>query len=215
MILLGIDTVTNSCSVALRLCDDTILERHQVEPRGHSNLVLPMTESLLLEAKITLDDLDAVAFDSGPGSFTGIRIGLGVAQGLALALKLPLLGVSSLMALAEGADAQSVFPAIDARMSELYWGRLTKDKQSKSGWVWRDGPETSGFTSLPHPLPDEVAIGSGWDLYSEEIVLHNADQIIRGIEPRAEWIVKVAARMIERGHDSHIAALPTYIRNSI
>jgi len=215
LILLGIDTVTNSCSVALRIADDIILERYEVEPRGHSNLILPMLDSLLLEAKITLDELDAIAIDSGPGSFTGIRIGLGVAQGLALALRLPLLGVSSLMALAEASEAQSVFPAIDARMSELYWARLTRDDQSTSGWFWRDRPKTSGLALMPRPLPDEVTIGSGWDLYDEDIAPQDAKKIVHGVEPRATWITQIAARMIDRGHDSNNTALPTYIRNSI
>ena len=127
MNLLSIDTATEACSVALSGTGDTILERYQIKPRGHSNLVLTMTEDVLLEAGISRHDLDGIAFDSGPGSFTGIRIGLGVAQGLALALDLPLLGVSSLMALAEGSGVNAVLPAIDARMGEVYWGRLARD----------------------------------------------------------------------------------------
>ena len=97
MNLLAIDTVTDACSVALSGTGDTILERFQIESRGHSNLVLAMAEDVILEAGISRHDLNGIAFDSGPGSFTGIRIGLGVAQGLALAFDLPLLGVSSLM----------------------------------------------------------------------------------------------------------------------
>ena len=129
MNLLAIDTATEACSVALSGTADTILERFQCESRGHSNLVLTMTEDVLWEAGISRHDLDGIAFDSGPGSFTGIRIGLGVAQGLALALDLPLAGVSSLMALAEGSGMNAVLPAIDARMGEVYWGRLARDKE--------------------------------------------------------------------------------------
>ena len=86
MNLLAIDTATEACSVAVSGTGDTILERFQIESRGHSNLVLTMTEDVLWEAGISRHDLDGIAFDRGPGSFTGIRIGLGVAQGLALAL---------------------------------------------------------------------------------------------------------------------------------
>ena len=130
MNLLAIDTATEACSVALSGTGDTILERFQIESRGHSNLVLTMAEDVLSEAGTSRHDLDCIAFDSGPGSFTGIRIGLGVAQGLALAFDLPLLGVSSLMALAEGSGVNAVLPAIDARMGEVYWGRLVRYKES-------------------------------------------------------------------------------------
>ena len=102
MKLLAIDTVTEACSVALFGVGDTILERYIVEERGHSNLVLGMIDSLLSEAGIGRDDLDALAVDIGPGSFTGVRIGIGIGQGLSLGLGLPLIGVSSLMVLAEG-----------------------------------------------------------------------------------------------------------------
>ena len=102
MNLLAIDTATEACSVALSGIGDAILERFKIESGGHSNLVLPMVDDVLVEAGISRTDLDGIAYDSGPGSFTGIRIGLSVAQGFALAFDLPLLGVSSLMALAEG-----------------------------------------------------------------------------------------------------------------
>ncbi len=122
MKLLGIDTATEACSVALAGVGDTILERYKIEPKGHSNLVLPMIDDLLSDSGISHNDLDAIAVDTGPGSFTGIRIGIGIAQGLSFGLKLPLIGISSLMVLAEGSEptVSAVLPAIDARMGEVY-----------------------------------------------------------------------------------------------
>ena len=107
MRLLAIDTATEACSVALAGVGYTILERHVVDPKGHSNLVLAMVDSLLSEAGIARDDLDAIGVDIGPGSFTGVRIGVGIAQGLSFGLKLPLIGVSSLMVLAEGLGSKA------------------------------------------------------------------------------------------------------------
>lgn len=123
--ILAIDTATEACSAALWQ-DGAILERYQVAPRGHTDLILPMVEALLAEAGLVLGQLDALAFGRGPGSFTGVRITLSVAQGLAFGAGLPLLGVSNLQALAQGAHrhdgCERALAAIDARMGEIYVG---------------------------------------------------------------------------------------------
>jgi tRNA threonylcarbamoyladenosine biosynthesis protein TsaB len=123
--LLAIDTATEACSAALWLQGE-VLCRYQVAPRGHTDLILPMVSELLADAGITLGQLDGLAFGRGPGSFTGVRITLGIAQGLAFGADLPLLGVSNLQALAQGAHRQSgcerALAAIDARMGEVYVG---------------------------------------------------------------------------------------------
>ena len=98
MRILAIDTATEACSAAYA-DDDQIIERFQIDPKGHSEHILPMVDSVLSEAGVLRADLEAITFDSGPGSFTGIRIGAGVAQGIALGLDLPLVPVSSLMGL--------------------------------------------------------------------------------------------------------------------
>ena len=217
MNLLAIDTATEACSVALSGAGDTILERYQIEPRGHSNLVLTMTEDVLLEAGISRHDLDGIAFDSGPGSFTGIRIGLGVAQGLALALDLPLLGVSSLMALAEGSGVNAVLPAIDARMGEVYWGRLAQDKESVEGWVWRDEARVSTPAAVPALVADEIGVGSGWDGYSDAFGVSENDvqRWLPGRCPRASDIARIACRCFDSGVVSGRQIVPPiYIRDA-
>jgi tRNA threonylcarbamoyladenosine biosynthesis protein TsaB len=125
MRVLAIDTATEACSAAYA-DDDQIIERFQIDPKGHSERILPMVESVLSEAGVLRADLEAITFDSGPGSFTGIRIGAGVAQGIALGLDLPLVGVSSLMGLAQGISravegCTAVLPAIDARSIGRVW----------------------------------------------------------------------------------------------
>ena len=218
MNLLAIDTATEACSVALSGTGDTILERFQIESRGHSNLVLTMAEDVLLEADISRHDLDGIAFDSGPGSFTGIRIGLGVAQGLALAFDLPLLGVSSLMALAEGSGVNAVLPAIDARMGEVYWGRLAQDKESVEGWVWLDEARVSTPAAVPALVADEIGVGSGWDGYADAFGLseNDAHLWLPGRCPRASDIARIACRCFHSGLKSGGQIVsPIYIRDAV
>ena len=218
MNLLAIDTATEACSGALCGTEDTILERFQIESRGHSNLVWTMAEDGLSEAGTSRHDLDCIAFDSGPGSFTGIRSGLGVAQGLALALDLPLLGVSSLMALAEGSGVNAVMHAIDARMGEVYWGRLARDKDLVEGWAWRDEARVSTPAAVPALVADEIGVGSGWDDYSDALVVseNHVQRWLPGRYPRASEIAKIACRCFESGVVSGGQVVsPIYIRDAV
>lgn len=125
MKLLALDTSTEACSVALQIGAD-MLSLDEVCPQQHSKRVLPMVQQLLTQAGISLKDLDGIVFGRGPGSFTGVRIGVGVAQGLAFGAGLPLYGVSTLAAMAQAAQrlhgADKVVAAIDARMAEVYLG---------------------------------------------------------------------------------------------
>lgn len=122
--ILALDTSTDACSVALWL-DGEVREDFRVAPREHTRLLLPMAEALLADAGLAPTALDGIAFGRGPGSFTGIRIATGVAQGLAFAADLPVLPVSTLaaMALQQGREQQRdwIVAALDARMDEIYW----------------------------------------------------------------------------------------------
>lgn len=119
MKILSFDTSTELCSAAL-CCDGAWLVREEMAGNRHSELLLPMIESLLAEAGLALADLDGLAYGKGPGSFTGLRIGCGVAQGLAFGADLPVLGVVTLEAMAHAAGAERVVACIDARMHEVY-----------------------------------------------------------------------------------------------
>ena len=127
--ILAIDTATEACSVALNL-HGTVTQRFEIAPNGHSKLVLDMAESLLKQCGLDLQQLDALAVDVGPGSFTGLRIGVGVAQGLAYGAGRKVIPVGSLDALAHGvfyeasheASQATVLAAIDARMGQIYYG---------------------------------------------------------------------------------------------
>ncbi|MFO7763892.1 MAG: tRNA (adenosine(37)-N6)-threonylcarbamoyltransferase complex dimerization subunit type 1 TsaB [Wenzhouxiangellaceae bacterium] len=125
MRLLAIETATEACSVAL-VDGDRRRQRQEIGARVHAAALLPWIAELLAEAGLTYGDLDGIAVDRGPGGFTSIRLGLGVAQGIGLAHDLPAFPVSSLAALAHAARPEGyrgrMLAALDARMGEVYAG---------------------------------------------------------------------------------------------
>jgi len=145
--ILCIDTTTEACSVALSTnqLDPAVelLTRYQLAPRRHAELVLAMVDEVLNEAKLTLEQLDAIAVTVGPGAFTGVRLGIAVAQGLAFAAALPIIPVGTLDTLARAAveqqlfnpsvlESRSIAVAIDARMNQVYWGCFSTLQQHNS-----------------------------------------------------------------------------------
>jgi tRNA threonylcarbamoyladenosine biosynthesis protein TsaB len=164
MKLLSLDTSGDACSVALTRGSD-VLERSSGGMR-HSETVLGMIEELLIEGGASLKQLDAIAFARGPGSFTSLRIGAGVAQGLALGANLPVLPVSTLAALALAADADKVLAALDARMNQVYWCAYLR---GDDGLIVPIGNEMVA-DPVTVPLPSDegwVGAGSGWDVHGD------------------------------------------------
>ena len=158
MRILAIDTATEACSAAL-WNDGTLSAHFEICPREHTQRILPLVQEVLTESGTTLSELDALAFGRGPGSFTGVRIGIGIAQGLALGAELPMIGVSTLATMAQGAwrktGATRVLAAIDARMGEVYWAEYQRDEQG----VWH-GEETEAVLK-PEAVAERLAQLSG------------------------------------------------------
>ena len=119
MIVLGLDTCLSSCSVAVLDGERVLAASREVMARGHQERLAPMARDVMADAGLAFDRLDRIAVTVGPGSFTGLRVGIAFAKGLALALDLPAVSVGTLEALATEADGL-VFPAIDARRGQLY-----------------------------------------------------------------------------------------------
>lgn len=171
---LAIDASTEACSVALQL-GDTIISRYEVCPQSHSVRLLPMVDEVLKEAGCKLNNLDGLIFGQGPGSFTGVRIGVGVAQGLAFAAELKVVGVSTLQTMAQMAYMQhketKVIAAIDARMAEVYNGYYQLDSNNLMQ------PQLSEAVSPPADVAKRLsslsscayAVGSGWEAYPNEL----------------------------------------------
>lgn len=136
MKLLAFETATEACSVALHV-DGHVRERFEIAPRRHAELSLPWAEELLAEAGIARSQLDAIAISRGPGAFTGVRLAIALAQGIALAIDRPLVPVSTLKVVAASlvlpygtepaGSKQRIFAAIDARMGEVYSGAFERD----------------------------------------------------------------------------------------
>jgi len=219
--LLAIDTTSEACSAAL-LYQQTIVERYEVAPRQQSQLILPMMQSLLDAAELQLSDLDALAFTRGPGSFTGIRIAASIIQASALVADLPVVLVSSLQCLAQGAhrefQTEQVFTAIDARMNEIFCAnyRLGKDAIMHACETEKlINPERLQSISLT----DFIGVGSGWDQYHSILTSKSKHQLRQWVPqryPRAYDVAVIASWSYQRGEVVSAAeALPTYLREKV
>ncbi len=215
--LLALDTSTEACSVAL-WHDARLLSRHEVIPRLHAQRVLPMVRELLDEAGLALTALDAIAFGRGPGAFTGIRIAIGVVQGLAFALDRPVLPVSDLAVIAQRAwrehGATQVAAAIDARMDEVYWGcyRLEEGEMRLAGVEAVLPPEQ---VALPRQAEgDWFGAGTGWG-YGARIPVRPRAQDA-GLLPHAEDLLQLARGAWARGEAlAAEQAQPVYLRDNV
>lgn len=215
--ILALETATEACSVAV-LAGTAMYRRFEVRPRAHLRLLLPMVESVLTEANLDLGNLDAIAFGCGPGGFTGLRIAAGVAQGLALGARLPVIPVSNLAALAASTlrdtTARKVIVCQDARMGEVYWA--TFDRGADNLPV-ASGPERVGPPEVVSVAgSDWFGAGSGWLAYPQ---LHVGFAGVIETNPRwpdAADVAAIAFRELQAGRTlAPEHAAPTYIRNNV
>ncbi|WP_137719102.1 tRNA (adenosine(37)-N6)-threonylcarbamoyltransferase complex dimerization subunit type 1 TsaB [Methylobacillus flagellatus] len=216
MRLLAFDTSTEYLSLALWL-DGRVLVRDLHAGQTHSQRILPLVRELLDEASLQLKQLDGIAFGAGPGSFTGLRIACGVAQGLAFGAGLPVVGVSTLLALAQATTADRVIACLDARMGEVYHAACVRDG---TGWHEVLAPGLYAPEALPAvPGSDWVGAGSGWDSYADALQGAYATQlseVLPGRYPSAQAIAELAAPQFAAGQGLPAAqAAPLYIRNKV
>lgn len=219
-IILGIETATDACSVAV-ITPTQSYNLFVIEPQAHAKLLLGMVDQICGQAGITLKDIDAFAFGCGPGSFTGVRIAASVVQGLAFGVNKPVIGVSSLQALAQQAfnvhSYEHVVALLDARMQEVYYGSYSVNA---IGLVM---PNLEDMLKNPAELTVAdaaacIAVGTGIAAYSEIIKHRNPDLIIDTtlLHPRAQEIVQLAVDLYNRGKILQPnEAIPTYIRNDV
>jgi tRNA threonylcarbamoyladenosine biosynthesis protein TsaB len=216
MKFVAIETATEWCSVALWHEGEIVsLERRAGNRQGE--FVLPMLDQLLERTRIEMNQLDAVAFGSGPGAFTGLRIACGVAQGLAYGRNLPVIGISTLEATAEESGATRAVVALDARMHEVYYAAFEKQADR-----WKE--------VLPAKCiaPDEVDLppgegwlgcGSGFAVYAERIgprLRGSLQRTAPEVRPSAIAVAKLAAPRLAAGEAGDAAqATPHYIRDKI
>ena len=221
MKILAVETATEACSAALSV-EGEIIERYTVSPREHSRLILPMLESLLSEAELALNQLDALAFGRGPGSFTGVRIAAGVIQGVAFGADLPVAPVSTLAAMAQDVFSKTgettAFTALDARMGEVYWGVYQKNEDGYAS-LWGEEVVIHSSEVL---FPEEgsgAGVGSGWRNDRDDL-MNRLSQRITSMDstllPRAGSVARLAVKgYLEKQWVSAEKALPVYLRDQV
>ena len=241
MNLLALDTSTEFLSLALQLSDDKGCDKiysHYCQAGAKaSELILPQIQSLLDAANMTLKDLHGIAFGAGPGAFTGVRIACGVAQGLGFGANIPVVGVNTLLAVAQASGANKVIVCLDARMGEIYHATFIKIKTSeKANHQWQEVSETK--VCKPEAVPilarraskinmydkDWVGAGSGWAVYGEVLGGIYAENLEKNlpqdlyykVTPTAEAILQLAKPIFAAGEAKPASeAAPIYIRNRV
>ena len=219
MNILAIDTATESCSAAV-IVDGFEFHRQQIQPTGHSKLLLKMIDDLLVESDQKIDKLDAIAVDNGPGSFTGVRIGLGVAQGLAYGWNLPVVAISSLEILAASVNAPTIFSAIDARMNQIYCALYQRIEDKDGAVILSEvhAPVVCDPGDIPYSLPSQVhVLGSGWDTY-EKLICNNSDtHFTASIDefPQAQNLARIAIKKVDIEKTNPMQLSAQYIRNNV
>ena len=226
MNLLALDTSTEFLSLALQL-GDKIVTHHQHAGQAASQLVLPQIQALLDSANIKLSDLDGIAFGAGPGAFTGVRVACGVAQGLGFGANLPVVGVNTLLALAEASAQERVIACLDARMGEIYHAAFVKENGK---WLAQSATTVCKPEAAPMLAPSIssintwVGVGSGWavygdilsNIYAENLVKTLPNDLHYKVTPSAKAILQLAAPIFAAGEAKPASeAMPIYIRNRV
>lgn len=216
MRLLAVETSSELCSAALAV-DGQIQERQEEAPNRHGEVLVPMVSALLAEAGITATQLDALAFGQGPGSFTGIRIGVGVVQGLALGADRPVIPVPSLLAVAAQSGSGAALVAFDARMGEAYLGAY---RQRSGHWEEALAP---GLVTPHGELPwlegsDWLLCGNGFDSFDwlRAFYARRSAAHAPGLRPRAHGVASVAQGWLSQGRAIAVdEAAPLYLRDKV
>jgi tRNA threonylcarbamoyladenosine biosynthesis protein TsaB len=209
--IIAIETSSETASCAL-LRGDAVISRLSNGVRTHSQSILPMIQELLAEAGISLQECDAVAYGSGPGSFTGVRTACGVAQGLAFGGKLPAVPVVTLDAMALACHQQhgaaDVLVVLDARMGEVYWAQY----RFENGQPVAVLPPVLSAPGEVKPQGTPVACGNGLSAYAEAFPAGGYAEVM----PHAVQIAQLAAVAFAAGRTVAAAdAQPLYLRNKV
>lgn len=220
MKILALDTSTEACSVAL-YNDGEIQQIFHHQPQQQAKLLLNCCDEILQASHLQLEQLNAIAFCHGPGSFTGLRVATAAAQGMAVAHNLPLVTVSSLALLAQGAhrvnqqDAIRVASCIDARMQEVYFAEY--QFQSKQLQLLQ-AEQVTAAENIQLDIENHAIIfaGNGWQAYQDQFTFNIAQSENMPIWPEAQDILPIAVEKVKRGETLlPEAALPNYIRNNV
>lgn len=217
MKILAVETSTEYCSVALWQ-DGAVSERCELVGQRHSEVLMAMLDALLQDTGYRIQDMDGIAFGKGPGSFTGVRIACGVAQGLALGANLPVVGVCTLEAVAESSGKEKVIVALDARMDELY---LAAYEKSAGAWHAVIEPCLCKAETAPMVEGSWCGAGNGFSVQGAALQARYDGHLRAGclesaVFPRAAAIAVLGAAQFAQGKGVDAAlALPLYLRDKV
>lgn len=222
--ILCVDTSTEACSVAVLKQNDieqVIKDSFMLAPREHTTKILPTVESVLAEAQLTIKDIDVVAYGRGPGSFTGVRIGISIAQGLAFGLEKPMVGVSTLQAMAQQAyktqQVSDVYAAIDARMGEVYYAhyQLVGDLMTLQNEEVVIKP--ADILTLELTVIEKAAlVGTGWKVYPELLDYFSVATLLDIEFPSSYYMLEQVIADMQQGLAVQPEiATPVYLRDKV
>lgn len=228
--ILCIDSSTEACSIALLTKDNMTFKRFMFAPREHTQKILPTVDLVIKEANLSLADIDVIAYGQGPGSFTGVRIGISIAQGLAFGLDKKMVGVSTLQAMAQQAYTQNlskniecdnVYAAIDARMGEVYFAHYL----NVNGLMQLQGKEVvirpevliemqqNSHDNIP---AKSILVGTGWGAYPTLLTCYESGIKSDILYPDAAYMLDFAASLINQGAAVEPeSAIPVYLRDTV
>lgn len=216
MNFLALETSTEHCSVALWR-GGGVTSRCELAVQKHSEMVIAMVDALLKDAGFTIRDMGGIVFGKGPGSFTGVRIACGVAQGLALGIDRKVVGICTLEALAEASGKNKVIAALDARMGELY---LAAYEKTDGGWMTVAEPCLCKADDAPAVAGEGwFGVGSGFAVSGDALQARYGNQL-SGMDaqaiPLASAVARLAAGEFAKGNAVDAAeALPFYLRDKV
>ncbi len=216
MKILALDTSTEYCSAAVWR-DGVAFERDVHAGQSHSELLLGMIDEVLEESGVALAEVDALAYGAGPGTFTGLRIGCGVVQGLAFAAARPVVPVGTLLALAMASGARRAVCCLDARMREVYYAAYELKGDT---WLEVHEPALYAPSAVPAvPGGDWTGCGSGFLAYREALAARYGSQLVAimpDAHPRARHIAELAAVACREGRVmAPDEAAPYYVRDKV
>lgn len=220
MNLLAFDTATEASVVGLwiekesgTIETDEVIERERL----HAEHLLEMIQLAMDEFSVTLKDIDCLVWGRGPGMFTGLRIGAGVAQGIAFGANLPVVTVSTLEVLANASQKDHVIAALDARMGQVYWAAYER-QDGKLVAVTEERVDNPEDVVPPSDGP-WTGVGSGWDVYAERLSAVLGDRLAGwepDVIPSSDTLIELGRRAFEAGKAvPPEQAIPVYVRNDV
>lgn len=222
--ILCVDTSTEACSVAVLKqhgIEQLIFDSFMLAPREHTTKILPSVELVLANAGLSINDIDVVAYGRGPGSFTGVRIGISIAQGLAFGIEKPMVGVSTLQAMAQQAfkthNVSDVYAAIDARMGEVYFAHYQLSDNLMTVVNEEVVIKPAALLALELTIVENSAlVGSGWQAFPELIGYFNSAERLEIEFPSSRFMLAQVLADITHGLTVQPElAVPVYLRDKV